>query len=174
LNFVGLSYASGLGAVYANLFPAAVGRMVLDSNLDPIAWTIRDGGLTTFLRLHSDQAQAANMRAFLRLCGQTTATACALSAGTPSAPGARWRPLLRRLSRHAVTVGTPPQTYTYARAIESVPLSTVSAWQQGARLVQRLWVASARKSTATAAATADRSAAAVTVYTGQEQGLAVL
>ena len=174
LNFVGLSYASGLGAVYANLFPAAVGRMVLDANLDPVAWTKPDGRLTTFLRLHSDQANAANMRAFLRLCGQTTTTACAFSAGTPSATQAKWKTLLRRLSRHPVTAGHPPQTYTYADAIESVPLSTVSAWQQGARLLQHLWAASARRGTATPAAAADRAAAAPTVYTGLEQGLAVL
>src|SRR5262245_10463423 len=141
LNFAGLSYASGLGAVYANLFPAAVGRMVLDANLDPVAWTKPDGRLTTFLRLHSDQANAADMRAFLRLCGQTNTTACAFSAGTPSATRAKWRALLRRLSRHPVTAGDPPQTYTYADAIESVPLSTVSAWQRGARLLQQLWAA---------------------------------
>src|SRR5262245_27496640 len=174
LNFVGLSYASGLGAVYANLFPAEVGRMVLDSNLDPVAWTKPDGRLTTFVRLHSDQANAANMRAFLRLCGQTTTTACAFSAGTPSATQAKWQTLLRRLRRHPVTAGDPPRTYTYADAIESVPLSTVSAWQQGARLLQQLWAASARRSTATPAATAGRTAAAPTVYTGLEQGLAVL
>jgi len=174
LNFVGLSYASGLGAVYANLFPSTVGRMILDSNLDPVGWTIREGGLTTFLRLHSDLAQAANMRAFMRLCGQSTTTACAFSAGTPSATRAKWRTLQRRLRRHPVTVGNPPQTYTYARAIESVPLSTVSAWQQGARLLQQLWTAAARKSTPTPAATADHSAATPAIYTGQEQGLAVL
>jgi len=174
LNFVGLSYASGLGAVYANLFPAAVGRMVLDANLDPVAWTRPVGSLTTWLRMHSDQANAANMRAFLRLCGQATTTACAFSAGTPSATQAKWQTLLRRLSRHPVTAGDPPRTYTYADAIESVPLSTVSAWQQGARLLQQLWAASARRSTATPAATADRTAAAPTAYTGQEQGLAVL
>ena len=174
LNFVGLSYASGLGAVYANLFPATVGRMVLDANLDPVAWTNPDGRLTTFLRLHSDQANAANMRAFLRLCGKATTAACAFSASSPSSTREKWSTLLRRLSRHPVTAGDPPQTYTYADAIESVPLSTVTAWQQGARLLQQLWVASARASTATPAAPADRSAATPSVYSGLEQGLAVL
>lgn len=171
LNFVGLSYGTGLGAVYANLFPATVGRMVLDANLDPVAWTKPDGTLTTFLRLHSDQANAADLSAFLRLCGQTTTARCAFSAGTPSATQAKWKTLLRRLSRHPVTVGDPPQTYTYADAIESVPLSTVLAWPAGARLLQQLWAASA-DGTATPAAAAGRAAPAV--YTGREQGLAVL
>jgi pimeloyl-ACP methyl ester carboxylesterase len=166
LNFVGLSYASGLGAVYANLFPAAVGRMVLDANLDPVAWTKPGGSLTTFLRLHSDQAKGANMTAFLRLCGQTTTAACAFSAGTPSATRAKWKTLSRRLNRHPVTAGNPARAYTYADAVTSLQLCEVSAWPEGARLLEQLWAASTRRSTAPPAAIAD--------YTGEEQQLAVL
>ena len=43
LNYLGQSYGTGLGAIYANLFPGRVGRMVLDANLDPVAWTTPDG-----------------------------------------------------------------------------------------------------------------------------------
>ncbi|MGH3253272.1 MAG: alpha/beta fold hydrolase [Trebonia sp.] len=39
LNYIGISYGTGLGAIYANLFPATVGHMVLDGNKDPVAWT---------------------------------------------------------------------------------------------------------------------------------------
>jgi pimeloyl-ACP methyl ester carboxylesterase len=35
LNFLGFSYGTHLGALYATLFPAMTGRMVLDSALDP-------------------------------------------------------------------------------------------------------------------------------------------
>ena len=35
LNFLGYSYGTALGAVYADLFPDRVGRMVLDGALDP-------------------------------------------------------------------------------------------------------------------------------------------
>ncbi|MEW9553193.1 alpha/beta hydrolase [Nonomuraea sp. NPDC050783] len=35
LNYVGMSYGTQLGAVYATLFPRNVGRMVLDAPLDP-------------------------------------------------------------------------------------------------------------------------------------------
>lgn len=35
LNFLGFSYGTYLGQVYATLFPGRVGRMVLDSNVDP-------------------------------------------------------------------------------------------------------------------------------------------
>src|ERR1700683_5185447 len=199
LNYIGLSYGTGLGATYANLFPATTGRIILDGNPNPVAWTNPDGVLPIWLRLHSDQASAASMRAFLDLCGKTTAAACAFSAGTPAATRAKWDTLLRRLGRHPVTIGTPPQTYTYADAVVSVPLGTVSQWQGGASLLQQLWAASAADPPATAASPAARAqasppvsaaaslgtrpqaapfpataAAPPAVYTGEDQQIAML
>jgi pimeloyl-ACP methyl ester carboxylesterase len=166
LDYIGVSYGTGLGATYANLFPAATGRMVLDGNLNPVAWTHPDGVLPTFLRQGTDQASAAAMRAFLDLCGKTTTSACAFSAGTPAATRAKWAALLRRLGRHPVTIGTPPQTYTYADAVVTVPLDTVSQWQSGASVLQQLWAASTAGRPSTAAGPA--------TYTGWEQTFAVL
>jgi pimeloyl-ACP methyl ester carboxylesterase len=183
LNYIGVSYGTGLGATYANLFPATTGHMVLDANLNPVAWTRPDPVLPTFLGQGTDQAAAATMRAFLDLCGRTTTSACAFSAGTPAATRAKWATLLRRLCRHPVTIGTPPQTYTYAGAVVSVPLVAVSQWRSGASVLQRLWVASAvgRPSTAASPAAPVRASppvAAATLppgfYTGWEQTLAVL
>jgi pimeloyl-ACP methyl ester carboxylesterase len=185
LNYIGLSYGTGLGATYANLFPSTTGRMVLDGNLSPVAWTHPDGVLPTFLRQGSDQASAAVMRAFLDLCGKTTTSACAFSAGTPAATRAKWATLLRRLRRHPVTIGTPPQTYTYATAVtvQAVQLGTVSQWPAAARVLQKLWVASAagRPSTPGSPATraqasppATAATAPPAVYTGFEQILAVI
>jgi pimeloyl-ACP methyl ester carboxylesterase len=182
LNYIGVSYGTGLGATYANLFPATTGRMVLDANLNPVAWTDPDGA-PTFLAQGTDQASAASMRAFLDLCGKTTTSACAFSAGTPAATRAKWATLLRRLRRHPVTIGTPPQTYTYADAVASVPLEDVSQWQSGASVLQQLWAASTAARPATAAspaapAQASPPATAATLppgfYTGYEQTLAVL
>jgi pimeloyl-ACP methyl ester carboxylesterase len=185
LNYVGASYGTGLAATYANLFPATTGRMVLDANLNPVAWTHRDGAAPTFLRQGSDQASAAVMRAFLNLCGKTTTSACAFSAGTPAATRSKWARLLRRLRRHPVTIGTPPQTYTYAAAVavQAALLHTVSQWPSSASLLQQLWVASAAGRPSTAASPATRAqatppAATATappaVYSGFEQVLAVL
>jgi pimeloyl-ACP methyl ester carboxylesterase len=39
LNYLGVSYGTLLGATYANVFPAAVGALVLDGNVDPVAWS---------------------------------------------------------------------------------------------------------------------------------------
>ena len=172
LNYLGASYGTGLGATYANLFPSRVGRMILDANLNPRAWTTPDASLPTSLRLGQDQALAANMTAFLDLCGKATKAACAFSAGTPAATRAKWHTLLRRLRAHPVTAGRPPQTFTYNDAVELVNLGQVSSWQQGAVQLQQVWAASAR-STAPAASRNVATPATAPVYLGQEQDLAV-
>jgi len=174
LNYVGISYGTGLGAVYANLFPATVGHMVLDGNLDPVAWT-SGASLPKPLREGEDLATAAVMRSFLDLCGQATTAACAFSAGTPTATRAKFAALLDRLRRHPVTIGTPPQVFTYADTVAAVPLDTVSQWQRGAVLLQQLWGASSAEHAPATNGTADHGAAdqgAVApggVYTGRDQ-----
>jgi pimeloyl-ACP methyl ester carboxylesterase len=181
VNYLGLSYGTGLAAVYANLFPARVGRMVLDGNLDPVAWTSR-GGLPSSMRLHQDTATAATMRDFLNLCGKSSTAACAFSAGTPARTRARWHTLLRRLLAHPVMVGG--QTFTYAGTVTDVPLGNVDQWQAAAGLLQQLWAASAAaghpvtggQSPATGPQGSTRrvnAAAAGSAYTGLEQTLAV-
>ncbi len=174
LNYYGASYGTLLGATYANLFPGQVGRMILDGNVNPVALTTPDGNLTTYLRLDTDEGLAANMAAFLRLCGEATTAACAFSAGTPAATTAKWNTLLSRLSKHPVTTGSPPQTYTYAKTIATLTpaLYTVSQWQQAAVRLQQLWAASAR-TTPVPAATPAGIGASTTVYTGPEQQYAV-
>jgi pimeloyl-ACP methyl ester carboxylesterase len=174
LNYYGASYGTLLGATYANLFPGQVGRMILDGNVNPVALTTPDGNLTTYLRLDTDEALAANMAAFLRLCGAATTAACAFSAGTPAATTAKWNTLLSRVSRHPVTTGSPPQTYTYAKTIAALTpaLYTVSEWQQAAAELQQLWTASA-KNTPVPAAAPDDTGASTNVYAGLEQQYAV-
>ncbi|MGH3291834.1 MAG: alpha/beta fold hydrolase [Trebonia sp.] len=184
LNYYGESYGTLLGATYANLFPETTGRMILDGNVNPVTWTATDGGLPSWLRQGTDQATAATLRDFLDLCGKSTTSACAFSAGTPAATQAKWATLLRRLRRHAVTIGNPPQVYTYADAVASVPLGSVAEWQEGASVIQQLWAASADPGrdafTASPAAPAQASSpgAAATspaaLYSGVEQSLAML
>lgn len=181
LNYLGLSYGTGLGATYANLFPGRVGRLVLDGNLNPVAWTHPDGGQPTDLREGSDLASAATLKAFLDLCGKAPAAACAFSAGTAAGTRAKFSTLLHRLRQHPVAIGNPPQTYTYASAIASVPLGDVAEWPGGASLLQQLWTASApgrRASAATQGAGRQASgllgttASPSAVYAGREQQLA--
>jgi pimeloyl-ACP methyl ester carboxylesterase len=150
LNYLGVSYGTMLGATYANLFPSRVGAMILDGNINPVAWT-RGGRLPTSLRMGTDESAAATLRSFLGRCGQVPATRCAFSAGSPAATRAKFAALLRRLRGHPVQAG--PQRYTYASTISAVSqfLYTVKAvpaigypgWPAGASLLQHLWTASA-------------------------------
>jgi pimeloyl-ACP methyl ester carboxylesterase len=186
LNYMGLSYGTVLGATYANLFPATVGRMALDGDVDPVAWTNGNGGPPSFLRLGNDQASAAVLKGFLDLCGKASTAACAFSAGTPAATRAKYDTLLRRLRRHPVTMGTPPDTQScgYACGVLSIPLGSVSTWQTGADLLQQMWVKSHGGATASASAVPKpkapptRSAESTTTspapYTGHEQYLATV
>ena len=180
LDYVGISYGTGLGADYANLFPSTVGRMVLDGNLDPVAWS-GGGSLPAALREGEDLAAAAVMRSFLDLCGQATAATCAFSAGTPAATQAKYATLLWRLRMHPVTIGSPPQTFTYAATVSDVPLGEIALvrdWQSAAVLLQQLWAASAGGHAAAAggaAAPGTARHAATTpdaAYAGPEQQLA--
>jgi pimeloyl-ACP methyl ester carboxylesterase len=182
LNYLGLSYGTGLGAISANLFPSTVGHMVLDGNLDPQAWS-GGGRLPEALRQGEDLGAAAVTRSFLDLCGQASTAACAFSAGAPAATRAKYATLLGRLLRRPVTIGTPPQAFTYADAINDVALAdidAVSLWQSAATLLQQLWVASASGPAPAAGGTADRATASHAVaapdaaYAGPEQNYAQL
>lgn len=165
LNYLGISYATGLGAVYANLFPAAVGHMVLDGNVNPVAWS-RGGSLPDALREGEDLATASVMRSFLDLCGSVSTRACAFSAGSPAATRAKFATLLNRLRQHPVTVGTPPQRFTYADVVSDVPPRDAIDWPGAAAQLQQLWAASAAKHAS--------SSARAAVYTGLDQQYAEL
>jgi pimeloyl-ACP methyl ester carboxylesterase len=144
LNYLGQSYGTGLGAVYANLFPARAGHMVLDGNLDPVAWT-RGRFLPEPLRQRADVGDAQTMQAFLTLCGKAGPVACAFTAGTPAATRAKFAVLARRLLRHPVTIGgSPAQTWTFADVFTVFPEFETAAWPGDAAVLQQLWLASAR------------------------------
>jgi pimeloyl-ACP methyl ester carboxylesterase len=71
LTYLGYSYGTQLGSVYANLFPDRIRAVVLDGVLDPIAWGTgapRDKGLPFSTRLRSDQGADATFGQFLTLC----------------------------------------------------------------------------------------------------------
>jgi pimeloyl-ACP methyl ester carboxylesterase len=202
MNYLGISYGTLLGATYANLFPGRVRSMVLDGNVDPVAWTHANRALPATLRIGGDLASAATLRAFLRLCGRAPTASCAFSAGTPAATAAKFGALMHRLRQHPVTIGNPPQTFTYASTVALVvqtlytirplpPLADIGTvgWPGGAKLLQRLWAASGTHRHHAAAAapvrpapalghqasgrTATAAAAVPAVYNGPEQEFAV-
>ena len=63
LNYLGMSYGTYIGAVYADLFPGRVGRTVLDSAMDPSQrWADGETGVVAFtegvLRQYVEHCQA--------------------------------------------------------------------------------------------------------------------
>jgi len=176
LNYYGASYGTLLGAIYANLFPAHTGRMILDGNLNPVGWSTGNSRLPAQVRLHSPQASGATMTAFLHLCAKATIKACAFSAGTPAATAAKWHKLLRLVSKHPIKLHGGG-TYTYADTLMSVDLGSVAQWQSGAALLQRLWTAATggklRPSPTPSPAPAS-SSSGPGYYFGVEQQLAIM
>ncbi len=188
LNYLGISYGTFLGATYANLFPRRVGRMVLDGNVPPEAWT--NGGLpnprlSTYLRMHSDKAAAKALGAFLRICGQRSTQACAFSAGTPAATRAKWDALLARLRKAPISLGGT--AFTYAEVVTTVsfelsfvqPFSTpvpgnsAPGWSGVAQGLQQLWTAGSGTAGARPGTPPAAAAAADMRYGGAEQDYAV-
>lgn len=174
LNYYGASYSTLLGATYANLFPAATGRMILDGNIDPVAWSTGNSHVPAFSRLGSGQATQAVMTAFLRLCGRTSPKECAFSAGTAAATTAKWNRLLRLVRQHPVSLGGQQETYTYADVLSAASnLGFVSQWHDNAVLLQQLWTAATGGPPSQSPAPAPAPGPPPGYYTGQEQHLAI-
>ena len=103
LNYYGVSYGTYLGVTYANVFPNRVGALVVDGNLDPIAWSTGTGNGTTVpfsTRLFSNLGAQATLDEFFRLCDAGT---CAF--GPDSAN--RYAALVDEVKAHPVEVTLP-------------------------------------------------------------------
>src|SRR2546423_9776284 len=165
LNYLGVSYGTYLGATYANLFPSKVRAMVLDGNINPIAWTTpQQAGrirLSTGIRLETDLGAAATLGQFLELCGEASTSGCAFSAGSAGGTEEKYADLLRDLRSHPVTISipafrdipqSPPITFTYATLVsaiigiltttEEVGPQSFHGWAYGAFVLQKVWTAS--------------------------------
>ncbi|MGJ7441065.1 alpha/beta hydrolase [Aquipuribacter sp. MA13-6] len=81
LNFIGFSYGSYLGAMYAARYPDRVGALVVDAVIDPVDWaTGRDGDRRpTSARLDSDVGAQATLEEFFRLCDEVGTQRCAFA-----------------------------------------------------------------------------------------------
>ena len=85
LNYLGFSYGSYLGQVYANLFPDRVRAVAIDGVLDPVAWA---GTKATASRPQSDRIRSADgaakaLHQILVLCDKAGGQKCRFSPGNP-------------------------------------------------------------------------------------------
>jgi pimeloyl-ACP methyl ester carboxylesterase len=174
LNFLGYSYATLLGATYANLFPQRVRALVLDGGVDPELRTT-DG--MEYLRQHAAGAEAV-VDGFLGLCAEA-GQRCAFSGGDPRAKFAEIR---QRLRLGPVTVpGAGPVDLTAFTARVGDALYDPEEYPELAADLQTVYEAMhpGTPSTVHAGQLAGRPAAGTTAdatggpYLGSEAGLAV-
>jgi len=86
LSYLGFSYGSYLGQVYANMFPHRVRAIAIDGVLNPVAWagTARNAGIPQTMRLRSGQGATKALNEILLRCAQKGPKYCQLaSLGNP-------------------------------------------------------------------------------------------
>lgn len=79
MNFLGLSYGTYVGAVYANTFPDRVRSVVVDGVLDPIAWVNEAEEVPFSTALRSDEGAQETLQEFFDQCDASAEGNCALA-----------------------------------------------------------------------------------------------
>jgi len=117
LTYLGFSYGTYLGQVYANMFPDRVRAVTIDGVLDPVAWA---GTPATASRPQTDRLLSADgaykaLIRILRLCDQAGGQKCRFSPGDPVANYDRLANRLKKTPLEVVDpLGGPTLTFTYA------------------------------------------------------------
>jgi pimeloyl-ACP methyl ester carboxylesterase len=132
LRYLGVSYGTFLGAIYANLFPDRVAALILDGNIDPDAYT-NDGQphatTSTGIRIGSAASSALSVEAMLDQCGAAGPAKCAFSTGDAAGTRAKYETLLQRLKASPQVVdGT---TITYALLVQAMHNDMFTTLTQG-------------------------------------------
>jgi pimeloyl-ACP methyl ester carboxylesterase len=121
LTYLGFSYGTYLGQVYANMFPDRVRSMVLDGVVDPIAWAGTNATRNTpqTVRMPSGAAGTRALKELLRRCGRAGQKRCEFAAKHTVHKFDR---LARRLKREPVVLHSPFGKYKidYAMMISDV------------------------------------------------------
>ncbi|WP_240322614.1 alpha/beta fold hydrolase [Austwickia chelonae] len=114
LNYYGVSYGSYLGATYAALFPHTVGRMAVDSVLDPVAYSTGRKGkesIPSSARVGSGEGAQEALKAAFAECKKAGPKACPHGDVIEKA----WTETLDALKKAPVKKGNT--TYTYQNII---------------------------------------------------------
>ncbi len=113
LSYLGFSYGTYLGQVYANLFPDRVRAAVLDGVLDPLAWagTASNRAVPQTTRLRSGEASAKALREILARCSAAGPDYCLLARrGEPQRVHAA---VMASVRRSPIVLRDPDFTMTY-------------------------------------------------------------
>ena len=108
LTYLGFSYGSYLGEVYANLYPDRVRALAIDGVLDPVKWagTKKTQSTPIGARLGSAEGAYKALNRALVLCDRAGETKCAFAAGNPVT---NYEKIAQRL-RKAPLVEIDPET----------------------------------------------------------------
>jgi pimeloyl-ACP methyl ester carboxylesterase len=124
LTYLGFSYGTYLGQVYANLFPDRVRAIVIDGVLDPIAWrgTQATKNVPQTARLRSGEGAAAAMHEILLRCEKAGPDYCLLARrGDPSAV---YNGLLESVKKQPIVLADIGLTIDYGTLV-ALTLSTL-------------------------------------------------
>jgi pimeloyl-ACP methyl ester carboxylesterase len=134
MTYVGLSYGTMIGQVYANMFPERVRAMMLDGIVDPVAFTT-----SAETRSAADAASTDEVFGqFLMRCEQAGPDRCALAAhGEP--PAERVARLFERVRQAPIPApnADPPGELLYSdlKTTSFAPLRDPSLWPDYARML---------------------------------------
>jgi pimeloyl-ACP methyl ester carboxylesterase len=127
LSFLGFSYGSYLGQVYANMFPDRVRAVTIDGVLDPVAWagTPATASIPQTDRLRSADGAYKALQRIFTLCDQAgvdqAGVARCLSA--PGGSAANYDLVANRLKKTPLLIedpfGGPPFAFTYADLVST-------------------------------------------------------
>ena len=169
LTYLGFSYGTHIGTVYANLFPARVRALTLDGVIDPIEWTTgatpADAEVPVEYRAGSFYGSYAALQTFLNACADDAR--CAFREQGRDLLR-KYDTLLQRLRRRPVQLTDPggqPVTVTYQLAVGFTlgALYDPSASPLLADALQQAWVATEQRGRPGALRLRDRLPAALLI-----------
>lgn len=165
LNYMGFSYGTVIGAIYANLFPKNVRAMVLDGTVDFKGNAVGDlpGQASTEpvdVRNEVDIAAQDVFNRFLSLCAKAGSSKCAFAAGGSTAASllAKWHTLLTRAKANAISYDSG--TYFYSTVVARTYYDLykpIAEWPLLGTLLQGLYAASTPASSQLRNATAQEA-----------------
>lgn len=111
LNYLGFSYGTYLGGVYANLFPDRFRAIAIDGVLDPIAYagTTATRATPTTLRIRSGEAAWGALQSGLEACAAAGPDYCPLTA-----PQEDFAEVAAALKRGPVDVRSGEEVFSYS------------------------------------------------------------
>lgn len=147
LTYLGLSYGTYLGQVYAAMFPNRFRAVAVDGVLDPVAWAgdSRNAGRPLEARLDSASGAWKALREILVRCDRAGGARCSFAAGDPVA---NLRTIADRLKFKPIVFEDPEFgerfTFTYQDMVLSLlgALYDPAGYASVVELLSALWVAS--------------------------------